>query len=131
VLTVGGVGQTGADISGFEFRKVVKDFGFARPFGKKAKDVVNCDSKTANCRLAAALAGLDRDSIHPPRPTLCLIFILQAPITIRSMIHTAQGIPQSWSRNPRRRRLISLALRLYDDLDVPAQRDDEPKQALD
>lgn len=51
-----------ADIVAFEIWKIGKNFVLAHSARQIIEDVVDCDSKPADARLAASLAGLDGDA---------------------------------------------------------------------
>src|SRR5688500_4024008 len=58
-----GVGEASSNIFLSQLRKIAHDFCFAHPGGQIVQDVRYRDAHPANARLAAALAGFDRDDV--------------------------------------------------------------------
>ena len=63
LFAIGGVGQTRADVLFGQIGKVIYDFLPTHPGGDPAKHVAYRDAQTAHARLAAALAGFDRNEL--------------------------------------------------------------------
>jgi len=63
LLAVGGVGQARANVLFGQVGIIVQDFRPAHPGGDPAEHVAHRDAQAAHARLAAALAGFDRDEL--------------------------------------------------------------------
>ncbi len=64
MLAVSRIGEAGTNVSRIEFREVGQNFRFARSIGEQAKHIIHRYPETADCRLTATFARLDRDPVH-------------------------------------------------------------------
>jgi len=57
------VSKTRTNVRKFQLGKVVRDFRFGNTIRQAAKNVIDGDTQAANCRLSAALAGFNDDTV--------------------------------------------------------------------
>lgn len=57
------IAETRENVLSGEIWKIFEDFFLCHPGSEIFKHVINCDSHAANARLAAALAGFNRDDV--------------------------------------------------------------------
>jgi hypothetical protein len=109
----GRVGQTGADILGFQVGEILKDFRLGCAFGQHVQHVLDADAHPPDARPPPTLLGTDSDSIHYARNLLAFAATFKPR-------HFAQLFPRETSLSPsdyRRQRLsaprINRSLELY------------------
>ena len=63
LLTISGIAEAGENVFFSEVRKVLKKLFLGHPRSKIVQHVIDGNSHSANARLAATLARLDRDDV--------------------------------------------------------------------